>query len=697
MTEEFSLWITKSRLESDIIIDWGDGIVEKLSELTPTSGTANDGQVDVLVYVAHTYEVPNKVYTIKVYGNDYCRLSHNSYKLSANNRLMVRALTDDLPIASHLNNLASFCYGSRRLLKVEMPSYSDLFNQVTNWSGCFNTCQNLIICTGWNFSKSVIAYNALYQYAEALEETDFCIGRLSYSSTTNVFDGCKNLMIDILSLLYSKVNSGIAEVDAGGMFRNCKKLGMGYDTYTNSNGESVSYLITQEYYDSNKDESDRLKAIEQSLENAAVKLADRLWNDKNINWTGVSTCFTGAPDIIRKFVPISWGGTNSSIDALLQITDKMKTDYTAWEVYPNDHIISAGSTEIGEKVWGDDTLTATYAIPASMTEEFSLWITKSRLETDIIIDWGDGVVEKLSELTPTAGADKDGQTDISVYVAHTYEVPNQVYTIKVYGKDYCRISRNSTKLSGDNRLICKCFTKDLPVATHLTNLASFCYSSPRLLKVSVESYSNIFLDVINLSSLFEACKNLITATGFNRLTNDIVKGGVSNFFSGNYALVTTDFVFPENTVACRNTFLNCQRLENTVNSFFPSNGFISKTIDVTRVFGNCKKLQGPVNGDIFWNDSNINWTMDPTAANGTKMTPFTGCSDELLTQVPVSWGGTMVLPESEEQPDNYYSAFEVMPNKATITAGTTDSDTGLAYRFDIAACTTHKMTLRSSQ
>lgn len=309
MTEEFSLWITKSRLESDIIIDWGDGVVEKLSELTPTSGTDNDGQIDVLVYVAHTYEVPNKVYTIKIYGNDYCRLSHNSYKLSGNNRLMVRALSDDLPLASHLNNLASYCYGSRRLLKIQMPSYSNLFNQVTNWSGCFNTCQNLISCTGWNLVKAIVAYNGLFQYCDALKETDFYVGKLSYSSVTNVFDRCKNLEYDILSLVSSKFNTGIAEVNAGGAFRNCKKLGMGYDTYTDADGESVSYLITQDYYNSNKDNQERLTAIKASLKAAADKLASRLWKAKDIIWTGTSTCFSGAPDIIRKFVPVSWGGT----------------------------------------------------------------------------------------------------------------------------------------------------------------------------------------------------------------------------------------------------------------------------------------------------------------------------------------------------------------------------------------------------
>jgi hypothetical protein len=43
------------------------------------------------------------------------------------------------------------------------------------------------------------------------------------------------------------------------------------------------------------------------------------------------------------------------------------------------------------------------------------------------------------------------------------------------------------------------------------------------------------------------------------------------------------------------------------------------------------------------------------------------------------------------------SAFEVMPNKVEIPAGTVDEITGLTYSRAVPACTTHKMTLRSTQ
>jgi hypothetical protein len=263
MTEEFSLWITKSRLESDIVIDWGDGTIEKLSELTPTNGTDNDGKIDVLVYVAHTYEVPNKPYIIKVYGKDYCRLSHNQYKISADNRLVCRVLDSDLPVASHLTNLASFCHSCNRLLKVSIPSYSNIFNHVVNWSGCFNTCTNLNISIGWLFANVVKNYSALHQYCTYLRETDFKIGYFSYGDITNVFDGCSNLEADISSLFLPKLNFGIKKVGVGGCVRGCKKL-------------------------------------------TGTIPGDLLWNNSEIEWSGMSTTFNNCSDEIRSQAPKSW-------------------------------------------------------------------------------------------------------------------------------------------------------------------------------------------------------------------------------------------------------------------------------------------------------------------------------------------------------------------------------------------------------
>ena len=47
--------------------------------------------------------------------------------------------------------------------------------------------------------------------------------------------------------------------------------------------------------------------------------------------------------------------------------------------------------------------------------------------------------------------------------------------------------------------------------------------------------------------------------------------------------------------------------------------------------------------------------------------------------------------------DDYYSAFEVMPNKIDIPSGTVDELTGLTYNITVPACTEHKMSIKSAQ
>ena len=568
MTEEFSLWITKSRLESDIIIDWGDGTVEKLSELTPTSGTANDGQIDVLVYVAHTYETPNKRYIVKVYGNDYCRLDHRNTKLNSANRLLCRCFTDDLPVSRHLNNLASFAYSSNRLVKVDIPSYSDLFTHVVNWSSTFNACYNLRYCYGFgNMFQSVYSIDNIVNGCSGLLDTDIKMRSMLFNGTSSSFNGCTNLERNVLDFFGSKLNVGTSPFSVQNLFRNCAKIHLGV-----SNAEYEAELKKF-----NNGEENTLTAMKATMDANAIKLGNLLWNNKNIVWNQLSSDgkgpFSGCSAVLKSYVPISWGGTNTSIDAQLAITDEMKADYTAFEVYPTDHIILSGSTEIGEEVWGDNTLTVTNEIPSSITEEFSLWITKSRLESDIVIDWGDGVIEKLSELEPTNGKDNDGKIDVLVYVAHTYTVPNKKYIVKVYGKDYCRLS-HLTFLNTNNRLVCRVFDNDLPVASHLTNLASYCLHCVRLLKVSISSFSDMLLHVVNLASLFEGCNNLMYAYGFDNITKDIVPGGVNNVFRLCNGLLKTDFKIPATFVSARNLFYNCKRLNINIANVF-SNGSLS--------------------------------------------------------------------------------------------------------------------------
>jgi hypothetical protein len=308
------------------------------------------------------------------------------------------------------------------------------------------------------------------------------------------------------------------------------------------------------------------------------------------------------------------------------------TDYTAFEVYPTDHVIPSGSTEIGLAVWNDETLTNMHEIPSSMTEEFSLWITKSRLESDIVIDWGDGTIEKLSELTPTNGTNNDGKIDVLVYVAHTYEVPNKPYIIKIYGKDYCAIRHNIMQLSENNRLMCRVLTHDLPIASHITNLASFCFNCERLLTHTFSSYSRIFDQIVNWSSTFSGCKNLKYSMGWsiNRI--------VINYhwlFASCSSLIDTDFkIGLYQSGGLNGVFNGCSSLSKDISSlFYKTNLFVNnENVLINNLFQDCVCLTGTIPAKVLWNNPNATFTNTKNV--------FVGCSDAIRAQAPISWGGT---------------------------------------------------------
>ena len=70
-------------------------------------------------------------------------------------------------------------------------------------------------------------------------------------------------------------------------------------------------------------------------------------------------------------------------------------------------------------------------------------------------------------------------------------------------------------------------------------------------------------------------------------------------------------------------------VENILKYFLPTPG---STYNVTGLFYQCEILTGIVPADKLWNNKQVTWTGTSTC--------FDQCSDEIRSQVPVSWGGT---------------------------------------------------------
>jgi hypothetical protein len=391
---------------------------------------------------------------------------------------------------------------------------------------------------------------------------------------------------------------------------------------------------------------------------------------------------------------------------------------SAFEVMPNKVDIPKNTAIVYKdnewKVYEpeeDDNTTLTYTnkILACTVHKMTLRSAQEPEDCDVVIDWGDGVVESI----------KDGH-----YVSHikgkSYELSHdystnmtsdvQRFIIKIYGKDYYTFRHDLYK---DNNLISRIFDTDLPIAGFVTNFASMVFGASRILCVKFPHSTEPFTDVYNWSNCFNECSNIVSITGFEDIS---LRGDAiyNNFMAACGNLTTTDFVIPASITSIPNIFTGDINLECDINNLIPAQGFASSNIFISSPFRNLSKMDGTVPADKLWGDEHINWIFKSTTNR-----PFMNCSTEIREQVPVSWGGTNKILDVElklkqlKVNTNEYSAFEVMPNKVDIPAGTAivynktnnewnvvfpdNGDTALTFSSDIAACTVHKMTLRSAQ
>jgi hypothetical protein len=214
-------------------------------------------------------------------------------------------------------------------------------------------------------------------------------------------------------------------------------------------------------------------------------------------------------------------------------------------------------------------------------------------------------------------------------VSHTYSSTGK-YVVKIFGKTYFSFLSSGSESTS---LICRIFDNDLPIASHIWNLSSAFQHANRLLHVNMWSHAAAY-QVIHWSGAFTSARNLIECTGFSKYAH---RESNYNVFQNCIGLVTTDMRIgsaPADLNTGNNyTFTNCPKLAVDINSLLPVQGFkAGSTIGVARLFKGCLNLTGTVPANKLWNDTSIDWQNTSEA--------FTGCSAEIMAQVPASWGGT---------------------------------------------------------
>lgn len=321
-------------------------------------------------------------------------------------------------------------------------------------------------------------------------------------------------------------------------------------------------------------------------------------------------------------------------------------DYTAFEVYANDTIISPGEhAELG---------TITVEIPVQMTETFALRTTTPEADSDVVIDWGDGTVQKVKDGEHGGYTGPDGEGRYIAKMTHTYAATGK-YVVKVYGKDYFCLSHAPSHVSDASNMQCRILADDLPIASHLTNLTAFAYGTLKLVTVQCASYKYLHRTT-NHAQMFTNDKNLLSVTGFEDLV--MISRGAEGCFQFCENMHTCDF----NGVLCSNNpramyamFQNCYALSVDIGKFFPTK-FVSRALNFTNTFTHMHAMTGTVDPNQFWSDPNIDWQGFSNC--------FYGCSDKIRSQVPTSWGGTSTEEIVGNLPVAKLSLNGTLPNTA---------------------------------
>ena len=205
--------------DNDVIIDWGDGTIEAIKD-GKYEWKSNKSYELVHDYSEKMTETSQK-FIVKIYGRNYYTFRNNSYK---DNNLISRIFDADLPIANHISNFASMCYGATRLLKVKFPHSTKYVTDAYNFASTFEFATNLISVTGFEdnpLNSDCIVAN-IFNGDVSLQETDFVIPK-GVTSIAGVFHDCKSLSTDISKIIPS---NGFAydNINAGAAFANTPSL-----------------------------------------------------------------------------------------------------------------------------------------------------------------------------------------------------------------------------------------------------------------------------------------------------------------------------------------------------------------------------------------------------------------------------------------------------------------------------------------
>jgi hypothetical protein len=268
---------------NDVVIDWGDGCVEALAD--GKYEWIKNKQYNIEHDYADAMTEDVQKFIVKIYGknyytfrhNDAVTLSSNNTKLTASNNLISRIFDVDLPIASHITNFASMCYGALRLIEVKIPHSTKYITDGYNFSSTFQYAENLVSVTGFvdNLLRSNCHVGNMFAYCYSLTTTDMEIPAIPATSEST------------------------GNPTIGGIFNNCSKLTAKVEKLLPGGGFAVNNV-------------DMNLAFYNTSALTGTIPVDRLWNSGK-TWNKTSSTFKGSA--LASQAPTNWGGTKTEAKA----------------------------------------------------------------------------------------------------------------------------------------------------------------------------------------------------------------------------------------------------------------------------------------------------------------------------------------------------------------------------------------------
>jgi hypothetical protein len=285
--------------------------------------------------------------------------------------------------------------------------------------------------------------------------------------------------------------------------------------------------------------------------------------------------------------------------------------------------------------------------------------TSEQKDSDIVVDWGDGTIEKISKLSNQnitkenfdALEKKNGliyykvNAAAGLVLAHTYKKSGK-YIIRIFGNKYYTLRfgpygyKNETAHSGwmnsKYNLVCNAITETLPLNKCVSNISSGLSYAKRLLKFEIP-YLFQFNPIIHASSLLFGCENLLYAD-FNSGVNIINPSmrSINNLIHDCKHLKYFDISVPHDIFDCGKFLMNCENLSCDILNILPNNGIYAENIIMENAFQNCKNITCSNYerlSQLLWNNSHASFALTTKC--------FNGCEKLDLTKIPTTWGGKL--------------------------------------------------------